>query len=180
MQPCDRICPPERNIPPMFITPESKKKSLVELQRLCERARSCGRTVVFGNGCFDLIHVGHIRYLQEAKALGDILVVGINSDESVRTLKGNKRPLQNQDDRAEIVGSLECVDYLVVFDGSTAGETLRAIRPDIHAKGTDYTLENVPERDIVKSFGGKVAIVGDPKDHSSRDLIRIILERISR
>ncbi|MBP1595556.1 MAG: D-beta-D-heptose 1-phosphate adenosyltransferase [Acidobacteria bacterium] len=164
----------------MFIVPESKIKSLAEVQRLVAEARAYGRNVVFGNGCFDLIHVGHIRYLREAKALGEILIVGLNSDAAVRALKGSGRPLQPQDERAEIVASLECVDYLVIFDALTAREILLAIRPDIHAKGTDYTSENVPERDTVASFGGRVEIVGDPKDHASRDLIRTIVERNRR
>jgi D-glycero-beta-D-manno-heptose 1-phosphate adenylyltransferase len=162
----------------MFIDPKTKLRNIPDLQRLVSESQAAGRTVVFGNGCFDLIHVGHIRYLQEARALGDILVVGINSDASVRALKGAGRPLQPEDERAEIIGSLECVDYLVIFDAPTAAGPLLALKPDIHAKGTDYTSENVPEHDTVRSYGGRVAIVGDPKTHSSRDLIGTILAKM--
>jgi rfaE bifunctional protein nucleotidyltransferase chain/domain len=164
----------------MFPDPSSKLRSIPELQQLVNAAQASGRTVVFGNGCFDLIHVGHIRYLQGAKALGDILVVGINSDASVRALKGPGRPLQPQEERVEIIGSLECVDCLVVFDAPTVEGMLLALKPDIHAKGTDYTSESVPERDTVRLYGGQVAIVGDTKAHSSRDLIATILAKMSR
>lgn len=130
--------------------------------------------IVLANGCFDLFHVGHIRYLAGAKALGDILIVGINSDEQVRKLKGENRPFMPENERAEIISALKFVDYVTIFPEPTVTELLRAIRPDFHAKGTDYTTENVPEREIVKEFGGKVAIVGDPKDHSSTNLIEIV------
>jgi len=126
-----------------------------------------GRKVVLANGCFDVLHAGHVRYLEGARALGDLLVVGINSDDQVTRLKGQGRPI-----RAEIVASLEAVDLVTIFDEPTVTELLLAIRPDIHAKGTDYTEETVPERDVVRSFGGCVRIVGDPKDHSTSDLIR--------
>jgi rfaE bifunctional protein nucleotidyltransferase chain/domain len=164
----------------MILDPRSKIKTIPELQLLVARAQGAGRKVVFGNGCFDLIHIGHIRYLQGAKALGDLLIVGINSDASVRVLKGKGRPLQTQDERAEIIGSLECVDYLVIFDSPTVEGLLLALKPDVHAKGTDYTSANVPERDTVRSYGGQVAIVGDPKSHSSRDLIGTILTKMNR
>jgi rfaE bifunctional protein nucleotidyltransferase chain/domain len=163
----------------MIMDPRSKIKSIPQLQLLVASAQDAGRKVVFGNGCFDLIHIGHIRYLEGAKALGDLLVVGINSDASVRALKGKGRPLQPQDERAEIIGSLECVDYLVIFDSPAVEGLLLALKPDIHAKGTDYTSENVPERDTVHSYGGRVAIVGDPKSHSSRDLIGTILAKMN-
>lgn len=130
--------------------------------------------IVLANGCFDLFHVGHVRYLAGAKALGDILIVGINSDEQVRKLKGENRPFMPENERAEIISALKFVDYVTIFPEPTVTELLRAIRPDFHAKGTDYTTENVPEREIVKEFGGKVAIVGDPKDHSSTNLIEIV------
>lgn len=133
--------------------------------------RQNGAKIVLANGCFDLFHVGHIRYLAGAKALGDILVVGINSDEQVRKLKGEKRPFMPENERAEIISALRFVDYVTIFPEPTVTELLRAIRPDFHAKGTDYTPETVPEREIVKEFGGQVAIVGDPKDHSSTQLI---------
>lgn len=136
-----------------------------------ERRRNAGDTIVLANGCFDLFHVGHIRYLKGAKALGGALVVAINSDEQVRRLKGKGRPFMPENERAEIVAALECVDLVTVFDEPTVTETILAIRPDIHTKGTDYTVDNVPEREIVRSIGGRVAIVGDPKDHSSSEMI---------
>jgi len=164
---------------PPFPCPRSKIKSRAELESLRVEARAHKRKIVFGNGCFDLIHVGHIRYLQAAKALGDLLIVGINSDSSIRALKGSGRPLQSQEERAEIIASFACVDYVVLFDDPTVSGLLLALRPDIHAKGTDYTSESVPERATVHFYGGTVAIVGDPKDHSSRDMIGTILEKIS-
>ena len=133
--------------------------------------RAAGRTVAFANGCFDLLHVGHIRYLQSAAAEADRLVVAINDDESVRTLKGEGRPVLAAADRAELVAALRGVDYVVIFPEPTVGPLLQALKPDVHCKGTDYTLDTVPERDIVKGYGGRVAIVGDPKDHSTRDLL---------
>lgn len=131
-----------------------------------------GRKVVLANGCFDVLHAGHVRYLEGARALGDLLVVGINSDDQVTRLKGQGRPILPERDRAEIVASLEAVDLVTIFDEPTVTELLLATRPDIHAKGTDYTEETVPERDVVRSFGGCVRIVGDPKDHSTSELIR--------
>lgn len=131
-----------------------------------------GRSVVLANGCFDIIHAGHVRYLEGARALGDILVVGINSDDQVTKLKGQGRPILPELDRAEIVASLKAVDLVTIFGEPTVTELLLAIKPDIHAKGTDYTEETVPERDVVRSFGGHVRIVGDPKDHSTSELIR--------
>jgi len=142
-----------------------------ELERVVERARSEDKRIVFANGCFDLLHAGHVRYLEAAKALGDILIVAVNSDEQASRLKGEGRPLLPQDQRAEIVSALVAVDFVTIFDEPTVTELLLALKPDIHAKGTDYTEESVPERDVVRSFGGRVAIVGDPKDHSSSELI---------
>jgi rfaE bifunctional protein nucleotidyltransferase chain/domain len=136
------------------------------------RVRQNGAKVVLANGCFDLFHAGHIRYLAGAKDLGGVLVVGINSDEQVRKLKGDSRPYISEDERAEIVSALRFVDFVTIFPEPTVEELILAIRPDFHAKGTDYTTETVPERDIVRSYGGQVAIVGDPKDHSSTDLIK--------
>ncbi len=150
---------------------------ILERTRLIARTaieRSKGKTIVFANGCFDLFHVGHIRYLLGAKELGDVLIVGINADEQVKKLKGNKRPFMPENERAEIVAAFRCVDYVTIFNEPTVEELLRALRPDYHAKGTDYTVETVPERDIVKEFGGKVAIVGDPKNHSSSNLIELV------
>ena len=141
------------------------------IERVASARRQC-RTVIFANGCFDPLHVGHVRYLAGAKALGDLLVVGLNSDRQVERLKGAGRPLVPENQREEIIASLEAVDLVTIFDEPTVESLLLALRPDVHAKGTDYTVETVPEREIVKSYGGKVAIVGDPKDHSSTELIR--------
>ena len=134
--------------------------------------RQKGRKIVLANGCFDLFHVGHIRYLAGAKALGDCLIVGINSDEQVRKLKGENRPLMSEQERAEILSALRFVDYVTIFPEPTVEKLIRALRPDFHAKGTDYTVDSVPEREIIKECGGQVAIVGDPKDHSSTELIQ--------
>lgn len=140
------------------------------------RARSGGSKIVLANGCFDLLHVGHVRYLAGAKALGGVLVVGVNSDRQARSLKGEGRPFMPESERAEIVASLRCVDMVTIFDERTVEKLIRAIKPDFHAKGTDYTTDSVPEREIVRECGGKVAIVGDPKDHSSTDLIKTVRE----
>lgn len=126
---------------------------------------------MFANGCFDLFHVGHVRYLEGARQQGDVLVVGVNSDRSVRQLKGEGRPLLPEDARAELLAAMECVDYVVIFDDLTAENILRDLRPDVHSKGTDYTEATVPEREVVRSWGGRVVIVGDPKDHSTRDVL---------
>ena len=147
---------------------------ILERNRLIARVsieRRRGAKIVLANGCFDLFHVGHIRYLAGAKALGDCLIVALNSDEQVKKLKGEKRPFMPETERAEIVSALKFVDYVTIFPEPTVEELIRAIRPDFHAKGTDYTIENVPERNIVIECGGKVVIVGDPKDHSSTELI---------
>jgi rfaE bifunctional protein nucleotidyltransferase chain/domain len=161
----------------MRTDPGVKIKSIKELKAIVPKIRASGRKIVFANGCFDLIHAGHVRYLQGAKALGDVLILGINSDTCVTALKGKGRPLQPEAERAEILASFECVDYVLLFDTPTVDGILKELRPDIHAKGTDYTEETVPERDTVRAFGGKVAIVGDPKDHSTRDLIQIIVSK---
>jgi rfaE bifunctional protein nucleotidyltransferase chain/domain len=128
--------------------------------------------IVLANGCFDVLHAGHVRYLEGARALGDILVVGVNSDSEVAKLKGEGRPIMPQAERAEIVAALEAVDLVTIFDEPTVTELLLAVKPDVHAKGTDYTEETVPERDVVRSYGGHVAIVGDPKDHSTSEILR--------
>ena len=148
---------------------------ILERNRLIARvaiARKNGARVVFANGCFDLLHVGHVRYLEGARRLGDLLVVGINGDEQVRRLKGDDRPFIPERERAETVAALRAVDYVIIFHEPTVTELLLALRPDIHAKGTDYTEENVPERDVVHSYGGRVCIVGDPKDHSSTEMLK--------
>ena len=131
-----------------------------------------GRRIVLANGCFDVLHAGHIRYLAGARALGDVLVVGVNSDQQVTKLKGAGRPVLAEADRAELVASIESVDVVTIFDEPTVTELLLAIKPDVHAKGTDYTEESVPERDVVRSFGGRVAIVGDPKNHSTSEILK--------
>ena len=136
--------------------------------------RNAGRTIVLANGCFDLLHVGHVRYLEGAKELGDVLVVGINSDQQSSRLKGEGRPFMPENERAEMIAALGSVDLVTIFDEPTVEELIRAIRPDVHAKGTDYTPETVPERDIVREVGGRVAVVGDPKDHSSTELIEAV------
>ena len=131
-----------------------------------------GSRIVLANGCFDILHAGHVRYLEGARALGDLLVVGINSDEQVARLKGAGRPVLPERERAELVASLQAVDLVTIFAEPTVTELLLAIKPDVHAKGTDYTEETVPERDVVRSYGGRVAIVGDPKDHSTSEILK--------
>lgn len=140
------------------------------LQRVAS-AKASGARIVFANGCFDVLHVGHVRYLAGAKELGDFLVVGINSDEQVAIQKGDGRPVLPATERAEIVAALASVDYVTIFEEPTVEKLLLALKPDVHAKGTDYTTETVPERDVVRSYGGQVAIVGDPKDHSTSAII---------
>jgi rfaE bifunctional protein nucleotidyltransferase chain/domain len=150
---------------------------ILDRNRLIARvaiARREGARVVLANGCFDLLHVGHVRYLEGARQLGDLLVVGINSDEQVRALKGEGRPFLPERERAEIIASMRAVDFVTIFPEPTVETLLRMLRPDIHAKGTDYTVETVPERDVVRSYGGRVAIVGDPKDHSSSEMMKTV------
>jgi rfaE bifunctional protein nucleotidyltransferase chain/domain len=144
---------------------------------VAEAARGAGRRVVLANGCFDLLHVGHVRYLEGARALGDLLIVGVNGDAAVRRLKGAGRPVMPAADRAELVAALAAVDHVVVFEDETAAALVERIRPTIHAKGTDYTEASVPERAAVLAAGGRVAIAGDRKAHSSRDLIAEIALR---
>jgi rfaE bifunctional protein nucleotidyltransferase chain/domain len=147
---------------------------IVTRDELVSRAaaeRGAGRTIAFANGVFDLLHVGHVRYLEGAAQEADVLVVAINDDASVRALKGDGRPVMAAEGRAELVAALRCVDYVVIFPELNVGPLLDALRPDVHCKGTDYTVESVPEREIVKAYGGRTAIVGDPKDHSTRDLL---------
>jgi rfaE bifunctional protein nucleotidyltransferase chain/domain len=136
-----------------------------------------GSRIVLANGCFDILHAGHVRYLEGARALGDLLVVGINSDEQVARLKGAGRPVLPERERAELVASLQAVDLVTIFAEPTVTELLLAIKPDVHAKGTDYREETVPERDVVRSYGGRVAIVGDPKDHSTSEILKKVSER---
>ena len=150
----------------------SKVVALSELPSLVQQWRAQGHKVVLTNGCFDLLHVGHVRYLRAARELGGKLLVAVNSDASVRTLKGNGRPRVPDHERAEVLAALTDVDAVVVFDAPDVRELIRLICPDIHAKGTDYTAENVPERDVVIACGGQVAIVGDPKDHSTTEMLK--------
>ena len=142
-----------------------------DLARAVAADRAAGHTIAFANGVFDLLHVGHVRYLQAAAAEADRLIVAVNSDASVRRLKGEGRPILDEQARAEMVAALRGVDYVVVFGDDTVGDLLTRLRPDVHCKGTDYTVESVPERAIVVAYGGRTAIVGDPKDHSTRDLL---------
>ena len=142
-----------------------------EFERRVAELRQQGLCIVLANGCFDVLHVGHVRYLQGANALGDLLIVAVNSDEQVRRLKGAGRPVTSENERAEIVASLECVGLVTIFDEPTVEELLLATKPDVHAKGTDYTEDTVPERAVVRSYGGRVAIVGDAKQHSTSEMI---------
>lgn len=145
-----------------------------QLRRQVAEWRRAGERIVLTNGCFDVLHVGHLRYLRAAKALGGRLVVGVNADASVRALKGDGRPVMPAEERAELVAALEPVDAVVIFPEPDVRALIRELRPDIHAKGADYTAENVPERDVVIECGGRVEIVGDPKDHSASKLIRVM------
>ncbi len=151
-----------------------KRRTLAELEEIVPALKQGGKTVVLANGCFDILHVGHTRYLQAAKALGDCLVVAINSDESARRLKGPGRPILDENARVEIIAGLEAPDWVCTFHGNDVSDVIKRLRPDIHAKGTDYTEETVPEREVVKSYGGRVVICGDPKDHASRSFIEKI------
>jgi D-glycero-beta-D-manno-heptose 1-phosphate adenylyltransferase len=151
--------------------------TLDEAVRLADRLRAERKRIVLANGCFDLLHVGHIRYLRAARTLGDVLFVGINSDAAVARLKGRGRPLMPAAERAEILLALREVDHVVVFEEDTADRLVASLRPHVHAKGTDYRADSVPEAATVEKVGGRVEIVGDPKDHSSRDLIARIVEQ---
>jgi rfaE bifunctional protein nucleotidyltransferase chain/domain len=142
-----------------------------ELREAIAREHAAGHRVAFANGCFDLLHVGHVRYLQGAAAEADRLVVAVNGDRSVAALKGEGRPISTARDRAEIVAAIRGVDYVVVFDDPTVERLLTLLEPDVHCKGTDYTVDTVPERAVVQAYGGRTAIVGDSKQHSTRDLI---------
>jgi D-glycero-beta-D-manno-heptose 1-phosphate adenylyltransferase len=147
---------------------------LDELKKIVDEEKSKGKKVIFGNGCFDILHVGHIRYLRAARALGDILVVAVNDDSSLISLGKRSAVITPLAERAEILCALSSVDYVISFKEPTVEGLLRVLKPDIHAKGTDYTAETVPEREIVRSYGGEIAIVGDPKEHSTRDIIELL------
>jgi rfaE bifunctional protein nucleotidyltransferase chain/domain len=144
------------------------------LQRKLTEHKRRGERIVFANGCFDSLHVGHIRYLEGARREGDVLVVGVNADDSVSALKGHGRPILDENARAQLVAALQCVDYVVLFNESNVERLLEELRPDVHAKGTDYTTETVPERAIAARLGIHVAIVGDPKDHSTKALLESV------
>ena len=148
------------------------------MENIIEEERKQGKKIVFGNGCFDLLHVGHVRYLKGAKGLGQILIVAVNDDSSVTGLGKRKQVVTPAAERAEIVSAIDGVDYVIIFSEPTVENLLLALKPDIHAKGTDYREDSVPERNIVLSYGGKVAIVGDPKDHSTRDIIASIKQSV--
>jgi rfaE bifunctional protein nucleotidyltransferase chain/domain len=154
------------------LSTQKKILSRSELAQRVEQWRRAGERITLANGNFDLLHVGHVRYLAGAKALGGKLVVAINSDDSVRALKGEGRPVMPEQERAEIVSALADVDAVVIFPELDVRAIIREIHPDIQAKGTDYTVESVPERDAVAEYGGRVAIVGDPKDHSTTEILR--------
>jgi rfaE bifunctional protein nucleotidyltransferase chain/domain len=153
-------------------TAGSKVVALDDLRRRVKEARAAGRTIALANGCFDLLHVGHVRYLAGAKAEADLLVVGVNGDASVRRRKGPGRPVMPAQDRAHLLAALRSVDFVVVFEEDDVRGLIAALRPDVHCKGTDYTPETVPEGDAVRAYGGRVAIVGDPKDHDTHTLLR--------
>jgi len=146
--------------------------SEAELLAALERERAAGHTIAFANGCFDVLHVGHIRYLQDASRVADVLVVAVNGDDSVRVLKGEGRPVMNAAERAEIISAIRGVAYVTVFDDATPARLLQTLRPDFQCKGTDYTPDSVPEAEIVRAYGGRVVIVGDPKDHSTTEILR--------
>ena len=151
-----------------------------ELKMVIRQFQDEGKTVVLTNGCFDLIHVGHIRCLRAAKAEGDLLVVALNDDESVRKYKTTSGPLAPEDERAEIMTAFECVDYVTFFSEPSADAILDFLRPDVHAKGTDYSVENLPERDTVLGYGGRIAIVGDPKEHSSSAMLIRAAQKVQK
>jgi rfaE bifunctional protein nucleotidyltransferase chain/domain len=143
-----------------------------DLIGIVQREQAAGRTIAFANGCFDLLHVGHVRYLEGAAAEADCLVVAVNDDRMVEQLKGKGRPILSAADRAELVAALRVVDYVVVFPDATVSRLLTLLKPDVHCKGTDYTVESVPERETVRAYGGRTAIVGDAKIHSTKDLLK--------
>jgi rfaE bifunctional protein nucleotidyltransferase chain/domain len=157
-----------------------KLRTLAQLKKIVASARKKGRAVVLANGGFDLIHAGHVRYLKAAKKLGDILIVALNSDSSVRKLKGRGRPILPERERAQILAAFSCVDYVTIFDEPNVERILRTLRPDVHAKGSDYTRKTVPERETALAYGGKIAIAGGPKIRSTSDVIPRILARMKK
>lgn len=143
-----------------------------ELLRVANDERERGKTIAFANGVFDVLHVGHVRYLQDASKEADVLIVGVNGDESVRALKGEGRPVTNERERAEVVSAIRGVSYVTIFRDSSPARLIAVLKPDVHCKGTDYTADTVPERDVVLSYGGRIAIVGDQKEHSTTAILR--------
>ncbi len=143
-----------------------------ELRAVVAREHDAGRSVAFANGCFDILHVGHLRYLQDAARQADVLIVAVNGDASVRSLKGNGRPVVSERERAELIAAIRGVSFVTIFDELSPARLLATLRPDVHCKGTDYTPESVPEAEVVLSYGGRVAIVGDPKEHSTSEILR--------
>ena len=163
----------------MSHAPRAKLITLAKARVLAQGMRAAGKRVVVANGAFDMLHVGHARYLAAARAAGDMLFVAVNSDASVRASKGPLRPVVPEGERAELLSHLDCVDWIVLFDEPTVAEVLRALEPQVHAKGTDYTVESVPERAVVAEWGGETVICGDPKEHATTDLVAEILKRFS-
>ena len=157
-----------------------KIRSLGQLKQISERLKKEGKKVVFTNGCFDLLHIGHIKYLQRAKEFGDVLVVGVNSDNSVKKIKGAKRPLLPQEEREQILAALECVDYVTIFSELTPEKVIEALKPNVHVKGGDYQPEELPEARIVESYGGKVVVVDEIEQKSTTELINLILNRFAK
>ncbi len=155
-----------------------KYYSRKQLTKIIGEEKKQGKRIVLANGCFDLIHVGHIRYLKDAKKRGDVLVLAVNSDSSIRRLKGKGRPLLSEKERVDIIAAISYVDYITVFEEETVEKVLLALKPDIHAKGSDYTEETVPEKDIVRSYGGGIAITGGPKVRSTSELINQIAQKL--
>jgi D-glycero-beta-D-manno-heptose 1-phosphate adenylyltransferase len=142
-----------------------------ELRRVASDERDHGKSIAFANGVFDVLHVGHVRYLQDASKEADVLIVGVNGDDSVRSIKGEGRPVTNERERAEIVSAIRGVAYVTIFHDSSPARLIAALKPDVHCKGTDYTIDTVPEREVVLAYGGRIAIVGDPKEHSTTELL---------
>ncbi len=156
---------------------DGKLKSLEEMRIIIEEVKSAGKKVVLANGCFDLLHGGHVSYLEAAKEVGDVLVVAVNSDNSVHRLKDARLPIMPEDERVELLSEMECVDYVVLFDDETCDPVLQRLKPDYHAKGTDYTRETVPERDTARKMGIETVIVGNAKENATRNIIAMIIER---
>jgi len=143
-----------------------------ELLRVANDERARGKTIAFANGVFDMLHVGHVRYIQDASKEADVLIVAVNGDDSVRAIKGEGRPVTSERERAEIVSAIRGVSYVTIFHDSSPARLIAVLKPDVHCKGTDYTAESVPEREIVLAYGGRIAIVGDPKNHSTTDILK--------